>query len=46
LRSFINEYRDAQVLINHGDRCVDFAADLRADGFHASAPKLDERIVV
>ena len=46
LRSFINEYRDAQVLINHGDRCVDFAADLRADGFDASAPELDERIVI
>ena len=46
LRSFLSSYGDARVLINHGDRCVDFAADLRADGFDASAPALGERIVV
>ncbi|SNR49916.1 MBL fold metallo-hydrolase [Halorubrum vacuolatum] len=46
LRSFLREYEGAQVLINHGDRCVEFAADLREDGFDASAPALDERIVV
>jgi putative mRNA 3-end processing factor len=32
------------VLVNHGDRCEAFAADLRADGFEADAPEVGERI--
>jgi len=40
LRSFLDAYRDATVLVNHGDRCGAFAADLRADGFDATAPEL------
>ena len=31
-------YRDARVLVNHGDQCERFAADLRDDGYDASAP--------
>jgi len=26
--------------VNHGDRCEQFAAELRADGFEATAPEL------
>ncbi|GAA0522988.1 putative mRNA 3-end processing factor [Halorubrum aquaticum] len=44
LESFLDDYRDSRVLVNHGDRCVAFAEDLRADRFKASAPELGERI--
>ncbi|MFB6069341.1 MAG: MBL fold metallo-hydrolase RNA specificity domain-containing protein, partial [Halobacterium sp.] len=46
LRSFLDAYRGSEVLVNHGDRCVDFAAALAADGFDASEPKLGERVTV
>jgi putative mRNA 3-end processing factor len=46
LFDFLDSYRDATVLVNHGDRCDAFAADLRADGFKASAPEIGERIEV
>ena len=46
LESFLEAYRDARVLVNHGDRCEAFAADLREEGFAASAPALGERIEV
>ncbi|MFB6093963.1 MAG: MBL fold metallo-hydrolase [Halanaeroarchaeum sp.] len=38
LRSLLAHYTDATILANHGDRCAAFAADLRDDGFDASAP--------
>ena len=44
LESFLDAYRDARVLVVHGDRCEAFAEDLRADGFEASAPSLGERV--
>jgi putative mRNA 3-end processing factor len=44
LLDFLDSYRDARVFINHGDRCVDFAADLRNDGYDAKAPELNENI--
>jgi putative mRNA 3-end processing factor len=44
LESFLDDYRGARVLVNHGDRCEAFASDLREDGVAASAPKLGERI--
>ncbi|PSQ56060.1 MBL fold metallo-hydrolase [Halobacteriales archaeon SW_8_68_21] len=44
LESFLDAYRDARVLVNHGDRCVAFAEDLRADGVDASAPEIGERV--
>jgi putative mRNA 3-end processing factor len=40
LLELLDEYRGARVLVNHGDRCGSFAADLRADGFAAAAPEL------
>ncbi|WP_255151451.1 MBL fold metallo-hydrolase [Halorarius halobius] len=46
LRSFLDSYRDATVLVNHGDRCPAFADELRGDGYDASAPEVGERIVV
>ena len=46
LRSFLDAYRDAAVLVNHGDRCGEFAAELRADGYDASAPELGETLSV
>lgn len=42
LRAFLSAYRDAKVLVNHGDDCAGFAARLRADGFDAAAPALGE----
>jgi putative mRNA 3-end processing factor len=44
LRSFLDAYRDAEILVNHGDRCDAFAADLRDDGHTAQAPELDETV--
>ncbi|SHH09422.1 MBL fold metallo-hydrolase [Halobaculum gomorrense] len=46
LRSFLDDYRGATVLVNHGDRCPAFAEELRGDGYDASAPELGERVTV
>ncbi|MFP8951684.1 MBL fold metallo-hydrolase [Natrialbaceae archaeon A-arb3/5] len=46
LRSVLESYRDSTVLVNHGDRCDAFAAELREDGFDASAPALSEHYEV
>ncbi|RBI61521.1 MBL fold metallo-hydrolase [halophilic archaeon] len=40
LRSFLDSYRDAEILVNHGDDCEAFAEELREDGFDASAAEL------
>jgi len=44
IRSLLEDYRDATVLVNHGDRCAAFAEELREDGVDASAPDLGERV--
>lgn len=46
LRSFLESYRDAKILINHGDDCEGFANDLTAAGYDATAPELGERVTV
>jgi putative mRNA 3-end processing factor len=46
LLEFLEEYRGARVLVNHGDRCERFAGELRADGFDASAPERGEVLAV
>jgi putative mRNA 3-end processing factor len=46
LLDFLDSYREARVFINHGDRCVDFAADLRNAGYDAAAPELNETVTV
>jgi putative mRNA 3-end processing factor len=43
LLSFLDSYRDATILVNHGDRCDAFAEELRVDGYDASAPELCSR---
>jgi putative mRNA 3-end processing factor len=40
LLGFLDSYRDARILVNHGDRCDPFADELAADGFDAVAPEL------
>ncbi|AGB15186.1 putative exonuclease of the beta-lactamase fold involved in RNA processing [Halovivax ruber XH-70] len=40
LRTFLDPYDDAEILVNHGDRCEHFAAALREDGYAAQAPEL------
>jgi putative mRNA 3-end processing factor len=42
LLAFLDSYRDAEILVNHGDRCEEFAAELQEAGFEASAPELGE----
>jgi putative mRNA 3-end processing factor len=42
LLDFLDDYRSAEILVNHGDRCADFAAELRQKGYDASAPELGE----
>jgi putative mRNA 3-end processing factor len=46
LRSLLDSYRDAQILVNHGDMCERFAEQLRADGYDATAPALGEQVIV
>ena len=46
LLSFLEAYQDTEVLVNHGDDCAGFAADLQEKGFDASAPELGETCVV
>jgi putative mRNA 3-end processing factor len=42
----LGAYPDAEVLVNHGDRCEAFAAELRGEGFEASAPAPGDAVVV
>lgn len=44
LRSFVDDYAGAEVLVNHGDDCAGFAAELREDGVDARAPELGETV--
>ncbi|WP_135362863.1 MBL fold metallo-hydrolase [Halosimplex halophilum] len=46
LLAFLADYRDAEVLVNHGDRCEAFAAELREDGFTAAAPAVGDAVDV
>ena len=44
---FLDSYREARVLVNHGDRCEAFAAELRdEDGFDATAPAVGDELSV
>ncbi|MFW6017262.1 MAG: MBL fold metallo-hydrolase [Halapricum sp.] len=42
LRGFLDDYRNAEILVTHGDRCEAFAAELRQKGYDAAAPVLGE----
>ncbi|WP_254542827.1 MBL fold metallo-hydrolase [Halomarina pelagica] len=46
LLEFLGAYRDARILVNHGDRCERFARELAERGFDASAPALGDEIAV
>ncbi|WP_121741718.1 MBL fold metallo-hydrolase [Natronorubrum halophilum] len=46
LLEYLESYRDSTVLVNHGDRCEAFAAELQGDGFDSSAPELGETVTV
>jgi len=46
LRSLLDSYRDATVLVNHGDRCAAFADDLAEDGFRTLAPAVGETVSI
>jgi putative mRNA 3-end processing factor len=46
LQSVLDTYADSEVIVNHGDRCTDFATELAADGVTAVAPAVGETITV
>ncbi|MEF8773176.1 MAG: MBL fold metallo-hydrolase [Halobacteriales archaeon] len=46
LLSFLDAYRDAEILVVHGDDTGGFATDLRELGFDAAAPELGETVSV
>jgi putative mRNA 3-end processing factor len=46
LRTLLSSYKEAQILINHGDQCERFAEGLTADGFDATAPALGEEVEI
>ncbi|MDZ7731291.1 MAG: MBL fold metallo-hydrolase [Natrialbaceae archaeon] len=46
LLAFLEPYGESQTLVVHGDRCDQFAAELRAEGVRATAPRLGERLSV
>lgn len=46
LRSFLDAYRDARVFTVHGDATERFAADLRADGYDATAPRAGDTVTI
>jgi putative mRNA 3-end processing factor len=46
LRSYLEDYQEATLLVNHGDDCPGFAAELRNDGYDASAPEIGDKLTV
>lgn len=46
LKEFLANYEDTPMLLNHGDRCAAFAAELRGEGYEASAPELGDTVYV
>jgi len=46
LRSFLDPYEDAQVVLNHGDRVESFADELAVEGIDTAAPEVGETVVV
>ena len=40
LLDFLDSYRDTTVLVNHGDRCEQFAAELQEADIEATAPEI------
>ncbi|WEL22627.1 MBL fold metallo-hydrolase [Halorhabdus sp. BNX81] len=44
LHAFLESYRDTPLLVNHGDKCEQYATELAGDGFDATAPSIGETI--
>jgi putative mRNA 3-end processing factor len=46
LDAFLSAYEDTAILVNHGDRCPEFARELRDEGFEATAPELGDTLEI
>ncbi|WP_299266932.1 MBL fold metallo-hydrolase [Halorientalis sp.] len=46
LLAFLDEYRDTEILVNHGDRCGAFADELGDAGYRATAPGIGETVSI
>jgi len=46
LRTFLDAYPDATLVLNHGDRCTVFADTLAADGYETRVPTVGDRLTV
>jgi putative mRNA 3-end processing factor len=46
LDAFLDSYREAHIVVNHGDRCGDYAAELEEEGYRASAPAVGETVTL
>jgi putative mRNA 3-end processing factor len=46
LDAFLDSYREAHIVVNHGDRCRDYAAELEEEGYRASAPAVGETVTL
>jgi len=46
LRTFLDAYSDATLVLNHGDRCAAFADTLTADGYETRVPAVGDRLTV
>lgn len=46
LLEFLGAYRDATILLNHGDSCASFASELRTQDYDARAPELNDQLTL
>lgn len=46
LMKFLKEYEDSKIIINHGQRCLKFAEELKKKGFNAMSPKIGKEIEI
>jgi putative mRNA 3-end processing factor len=46
LLAFLDEYRDTEILVNHGDRCDAFAEELADAAYRARAPDIGETVSI
>lgn len=46
LLELLEEYQEARILVNHGDRCEAFAEELTDRGYDASAPAVGDETAV
>jgi len=46
LRSFLDDYAETPIIVNHGDECANYAERLAADGFETSAPEIGSTLSI